>query len=53
MKRMDAKHNENTQVVLTPQVSKESKAQPAQNAQASAVAKDLPCCCPGCFSFDF
>ena len=31
----------------------DTRARPGEYAQETELRVDVPCCCPGCFSFDF
>ncbi len=31
----------------------DTRAQPGEKAPEANLRVDVPCCCPGCFSFDF
>ncbi len=53
MERIEVSRIADTKTVQAMKTKRDKDAQSLQNLQTPAVQAEVPCCCAGCFSFDF
>ncbi len=53
MEYMEMTRTETTKAAQSKSASPEIEAQATQSHQGHGASGEVPCCCPGCFSFDF